>query len=159
MDRTSWWLAAAFVVVVVAYAGLSTVWVSSDPGWYARLSKPSFQPPDLVFGLIWPLNFLALGVVGVLLARRASTGAAVACLAVLACSVAFALAWAWLFYVPHRLEPAAACLAAAALLTWVLVVLAWRVQPTLGLLLVVYAGWMSVATALSVAYARLNHSG
>ena len=72
MDRSSW-LAVAFVAVVVVYAGLSTVWVSSDPGWYARLSKPSFQPPDLVFGLIWPLNFLALGLFGVLLARRATT--------------------------------------------------------------------------------------
>lgn len=156
MDRTAWLIGGAFVSVVVAYAGLSTVWVSSDPGWYARLSKPSFQPPDVVFGIIWPLNFLALGVVGVLLATRASTSWALACLAVLAASVALALAWAWLFYVPHRLEPAALCLTGAAVLTWVLLAFSARTEPWFGLALAPYACWVSVATALAWSYARLN---
>ena len=31
----------AFVVVVVAYAVLSQVWVSARPGWYAALPRPS----------------------------------------------------------------------------------------------------------------------
>lgn len=154
MERTTV-LAAGFIIVTLGYAVLSTIWVSSDPGWYDALRKPGFQPPDIVFGIIWPLNFLALGVVGVLVSRRAPESAGTI-LAVFAVSVGFALGWAYLFYVPHQLGAAAVCLAIAAVLTWLIVALTWRVAPALAIGLLVYAAWMSIATALSVAYSRLN---
>jgi translocator protein len=148
-------LALGFVVVTVVYAAVSTVWVSHDPGWYAALRKPSFQPPDAVFGIIWPLNFVAVALVGVLVSRRAPEIAA-PMLVIFAVSVCFALAWAFLFYVPHHLAAAAIMLGVAAVLTWVVVALGWRVGPIYGVSLLVYAAWMSIATALATAYARLN---
>ncbi len=157
MDRTL--LSVAFVAVVVAYAVLSTVWVSHEPGWYAALDKPSFQPPDLVFGVIWPLNFLALAGTGLVVAQQATTGAGLRILGVLVVSVVLALAWAYLFYVPHRLDAAAWSLAGAAVLTWLLLVLEARVAWWLGALLTPYACWLSIATALAFGYARLNPSG
>jgi tryptophan-rich sensory protein len=63
------WATSAWLVLVAGYAVLSTVWTGRDPGWYAGLARPSFQPPDLVFALIWPLNFLALFAVGVWFTR------------------------------------------------------------------------------------------
>jgi translocator protein len=71
-------------------------------------------------------------------------------------SVCFALGWAYLFYVPHLLLPAALCLLMAAALTWVLLALAWRANPAYGLGLLVYAVWLSVATALAFSYAQRN---
>jgi hypothetical protein len=58
-----WAATVTWVAVVLLYAALSSVWTAHDPGWYAGLAKPSFQPPDVVFGIMWPLNFLALLVV------------------------------------------------------------------------------------------------
>jgi translocator protein len=72
-ERSSWFLTGGFLLVIIGYAVLSTIWVSADPGWYARLQKPGFQPPDAVFGVIWPLNFLALGVVCVLVSLNEPT--------------------------------------------------------------------------------------
>ena len=105
---------------------------------------------------MWPLNFLLLLVVGLTSIRTAPAEVAWPATGILAVSVALALGWAWLFYVPHRLGPAAACLAGAAALTWVLLVVVARHETWAGLLLVPYAVWLSVATALSVAYARLG---
>jgi tryptophan-rich sensory protein len=48
------------------------------------------------------------------------------------------------------------CLAAAAVLTWVLLGLVARSVPWAGVALLPYAGWLSTATALSVQYSRLN---
>ena len=150
------WVTTAWLVVVATYVALSTIWVSYEPGWYAGLEKPSFQPPDVVFGVIWPLNFLVLFVVGVWFTRSVEIEVAWGATVVLAVSVVAALAWAWLFYVPHRLWPAALCLVVAAVLTWVLVALVARALPAAGLALAPYAVWLSVAAALSVGYAQLN---
>ncbi len=75
---------------------------------------------------------------------------------VLGTSVVAALTWAWLFHVPHRLSAATLCLAAAAVLTWVLVGLVARSVPWEGMALLPYAGWLSIATAVSLQYSRLN---
>ncbi len=154
MTRAQGLLGAGVLAVVVAYAGLAGFWTSRDPGWYAALAKPSFQPPDWVFGVIWPYNFVALGVAGLVLTRSRPTGAVLGWLGVLALSAVLALTWAYLFYEPHRLGAAATALAGAAVLTWVLLVLTAVQVPWLGLLLAPYALWLSVATALAIAYAR-----
>lgn len=150
------WATGAWMVLVAGYAVMSTVWTGHDPGWYSSLARPSFQPPDLVFGLIWPLNFLALFAVGVWFTRSVDDATAWRATVVLGASVVAALVWAWLFYVPHRLPAAALSLAAAAVLTWVLVGLVARSLPWAGIVLLPYAVWLSTATALSVQYSRLN---
>ena len=69
-DVAGGWLpTVTWVVVVLLYAALAGTWTAHEPGWYAQLAKPSFQPPDVVFGIMWPLNFLALLVVGVWFTR------------------------------------------------------------------------------------------
>ena len=54
--------AAIGIILVIIYAFGSGIWTSSSPGWYGTLNRPSWQPPDFVFGLIWPYNFIVLGI-------------------------------------------------------------------------------------------------
>ncbi len=145
-------LGVGFVATVVVYAALSGVWVSADQGWYARLPRPPWQPPDWVFGVIWPLNFAALIAAGIVLSRQVPERAAPV-LAVLVLSVVLALGWAYLFYVPHALGAAAWSLAAASALTWVVLVMSARLVPWTGLLLTPYAVWVTLATTLAFWYA------
>jgi tryptophan-rich sensory protein len=156
MRRSSWPLVAGFVATVVVYAGLSRVWLDTDSAWYRGLDKPWFQPPDVVFGIIWPLNYLALLVVGVLVALREPAAAARRMLVVLAASVVLALGWSYLFSEERRPGAAAVALVGAAVLTWVLVALAGRARWWYAALLLAYAGWMTLAASLSVGIAVLN---
>ena len=152
MTERTWLVGAGFLAVVVAYAVLSQLWVDSDAGWYESLRKPPWQPPDVVFAVIWPLNFLALAATGIVLAVRAPTRGAVV-LAVLAVSVAFSVGWAYLFYGPHALTTAALSLTTAAVLNWAVLVLAAAAVWWLGLVLLPYAVWLSLATSLAWWYA------
>lgn len=151
--RRSSMLTVGTLLAVVAYAVLATRWVNADPGWYDALPKPSWQPPDWVFGVAWPYNFVALAVAGVTVSRTATRGAAGLWLAVLVVEVVLALLWAYLFYVPHSLGAAAVALAGAAVLAWSLALLAWRVGWWTGLVVLPYAVWMTVATSLAVGFA------
>lgn len=147
---------SAAVALVVVYAVGSGVWVSANPGWYRSLVQPSWQPPDVIFGLIWPYNFVALAIVGVLVAGRGTPWTVASWLGVAAVSVACALAWAYLFYVPHQLWAAAAALTAAAVLTGALVAITATVTRPGALALLPYLIWVCLASSLAWGYARLN---
>lgn len=155
MGRQAWWTAGGYVAVVVTYALLSSVWTDTSSEWYATLEKPAFQPPDVVFGIIWPLNFLAILTVGLLL-TRAHPERAQQSLALLTVSVVFALGWSNLFSQERLLWPAAVSLMVAAALTWALVASVSRAGWGYAAGLLVYAGWMTLAAALSLTIAAQN---
>ncbi|MBM3742034.1 MAG: tryptophan-rich sensory protein [Actinobacteria bacterium] len=143
-------------IIVIIYAVGAGRWVSTDAGWYRSLNQPSWQPPDVVFGLIWPYNFAVLIIAGLVVASRDSRTEQIIWLASLALSVTAALLWAWLFYVPHSLQASGFALGAATLLTVPLVVIAFRASPLLGLALVPYQVWVAIATSLAFGYATRN---
>ena len=142
--------------IVIAYAIGAGHWVSTDANWYRSLTKPPWQPPDVVFGLIWPYNFVMLAVAGWAVAARESRTEHVVWLASLALSVVAALTWAYLFYVPHSLIASGFALTAATLLTLPLVVLTFQASTPLGLALLPYQVWLAVATSLAFGYASRN---
>ena len=155
MNRRSALTAAGFVAVVMVYAALSRLWVDTGSRWYRSLTEPPWQPPDAVFGVIWPLNFLALLTVGVVVSLH-RPAVARRMLVVLAASVIFALGWSYLFSDAHSLVGAAISLVVAAALTWVLTLLAWRAGRGYAAVLAVYTLWMSLAASLAVGFVGLN---
>lgn len=66
---TTWLPTVVWCALVVVLAALANAWNGRDPGWYDALRRPSFQPPDVVFGLMWPLSFALLLLVGLTAVR------------------------------------------------------------------------------------------
>ncbi|MEI8081997.1 MAG: tryptophan-rich sensory protein [Actinomycetes bacterium] len=65
--------AVTSTLIVVLYAIGAGVWVSTGEAWYQGLKRPPWQPPDLVFGIIWPYNFGALIAAGIAVALVGSS--------------------------------------------------------------------------------------
>ena len=143
-----------FLVLAVYVLG-SNHWVRND-GWYRSLRQPSWQPTDFIFGVIWPYNFIALGLISFLLTKNASWKVVIVFLAAFSMSVAFALRWSYLFYHSHNLESAAYSLIIAAILTLPILLVTWSYSYKLALLLLPYQIWVLIAASLSYSYARLN---
>lgn len=146
----------AVIAAVIAYAVLSGVWVGTDSGWYRSLEQPAWQPPSWVFGVIWPYNFIALAVVSSIVAWRSTPGLVGVLMIFLILSIAAALAWAYLFYVPHNLIAAAIALSTAGVLTIPIVIVAFLTGPVLGVALLPYQIWVVLAASLSWGYVRLH---
>ena len=146
---------AVAIILVVIYAGGSGFFIDNS-GWYQSLNKPSWQPPDIVFGLIWPYNFIMLGISGFIVVRDGSGTRAALFLLFLALSVIAALAWSYFFYQPHDFTAASISLALAALFTVPLLIFTLQTNALVGILLIPYQGWLTIATLLSISYGRLN---
>ncbi len=144
------------VALVLIYVVGSGLWVNTGDGWYRGLNQPSWQPPDFIFGIIWPYNFIVLGFAAVIVSNRLSTALVATYLTVFAISVACALTWAYQFYRPHNLEAASIALTCVAVLTIALLVIASRASWPLTLALLPYQLWVTIASFLSWSYARLN---
>ena len=144
--------AVAVVILVIVYAVGSGRWVSTGSAWYLSLEQPWWQPPSWVFGLIWPYNFLVIIIVGIAITQKASAPRVITTLVLLAVTVTLAIAWAYLFYVPHELTQAAIALTAAAVLTLPITAIAFGQQLWMGLLLVPYQVWVLLAASLSWGY-------
>ena len=148
--------AALGIVLVLIYAFGSGVWVSSSPGWYASLNRPPWQPPNFVFGLIWPYNFIMLGVAAFNAAQSLNRIQTISWLVLFALSITAALTWAYQFYVPHNLTFAAIALGVAALLTIPVLYLTFKASLLVGILLIPYQLWVVIATTLAWGYSTRN---
>lgn len=149
-------LSVTGVVIVFIYAIGSGLWVNTGDNWYRQLNQPSWQPPDFIFGLIWPYNFVILGFASVAVANKLSTANAIVYLSIFALSVAAALTWAYQFYRPHNLYAASIALAVVAILTLPMLYFIYQASVPLFFATIVYQLWVITATYLSFTYARLN---
>ena len=144
------------VALVLIYVVGSGLWVNTGDGWYRGLNQPSWQPPDFIFGIIWPYNFIVLGYAAVIVSNRLGAALVATYLTIFAISVACALTWAFQFYRPHNLGLASIALVATAVLTIPMLIIAFRTSIPIAIALVPYQIWVAIAASLSYQYSKLN---
>lgn len=144
------------IVIVLVYVIGSGLWVNTGDSWYNNLNKPSWQPPSFIFGIIWPYNFVVLGIAAFAIGQRASKPVALTYMAFFALSVAAALLWAYQFYRPHNLTVAAIALIATAVLTLPMTYILFTVSVPLALAVAPYQVWVGIAATLSWRYSQIN---
>lgn len=149
-------LVAANLAILAVYAIGSQRWVSTGDAYYRSLERPPWQPPDVVFGVIWPYNFVMLAVVGVLVVRHETGINRGIWLGCFAASVVAALAWANLFYIQQNPPASAIALTLAALVTVPMLVVAFRYNTWAGIAMTPYLIWLCLAASLAYGYAALN---
>ena len=149
--------AATGILLVVVYAFGSGIWVSSSPEWYSTLKRPPWQPPSSIFGIIWPYNFVVLGIASFQVSTSLTRIENIAWLVFFGLSIAAALAWAYQFYIRHNFALATIALGLTALLTVPVLYLTFRASLLMGILLVPYQIWVTIAATLAWGYLTRNH--
>lgn len=152
-----WRVASAIlgIALVLIYVAGANYWNRQD-GWYQSLQQPSWQPPGFIFGIIWPYNFVVIGIALYVIASQAKPVLVAASLIFFAVSVFFALRWSYLFYSEHSLSQAATALLLAAILTLPVFAITWTVSWRAAIAFLPYQIWIFIAAALSRSYVNLN---
>jgi tryptophan-rich sensory protein len=126
------------------------------PGWYAGVAKPSWTPPGWLFGPVWSLLYLMMGVAAWLVWRRAGFAAAALPLALFGVQLALNALWSILFFGLQR--PGLALVEIAALWAAILAttIAFFRRSAPAGFLMLPYLAWVAFAAALNASIWHLN---
>ncbi len=158
---------AGFLAATFLVAGVSTTFtVSAIPTWYAALAKPSFNPPNNIFGPVWTLLYALMAVAAWLVWKlpdvpliRGSVGVfSIRRVALFWFGIQLVLnfLWSFVFFGHHRIGLSVVEIA----FLWIAVagtmLLFFRLSRVAGWLFIPYLAWVSFAGVLNLAIWRLN---
>jgi len=145
------WLVVSFIAAGIGGAAS----VQAGP-FYTQLVRRDWAPPPSVFGPVWTVLYVLMGIAAWLVWRVGGFRAARFALTLFLAQLALNALWSWLFFGWHRGGLAFANI----LLLWALIVATliafWRISPLAGALLIPYLLWVSFAAVLNYSVWRLN---
>jgi translocator protein len=142
---------ATFAVLVAMAASFGAMF---EPGpWYAGLTKPSWTPPNWLFGPVWGILYIMIAIAG-----YRSWGAAGLTAPTIIWGIALALnaAWSYIMFGAHQIGWAFVDISALWLMIVAFIIVVWPLDKWAALLFVPYLVWVSYAAALNYAIWQLN---
>jgi tryptophan-rich sensory protein len=142
-------MVAGIVVGFLTMGGIST--------WYVTLNRPWFSPPNYVFGPVWTVLYLLMGISLYLVISQGwekkpvKTGVTLFGLQMVA-----NLAWSFLFFGMQSPIAGLADIFLLLVLIIATIVAFYRVSKPAAMLLVPYLAWVCIATALNAGIVLLN---
>ena len=124
--------------------------------WYATLNKPWFTPPDWLFGPVWTLLYILMGLALFLVWRSPKSRTRDIGIALFAVQLAVNVVWSFAFFgLENTLYGVLTIIP-----LWVLIAATifqfYKVSKGAAFLMVPYILWVSIATALNTAVYLLN---
>lgn len=124
--------------------------------WFDALEKPEIMPPGWVFGVVWTLLYILMGLaLAMILNARGAAGRGMA-IALFVIQLALNLAWSPLFFAKHEVSLAFWLILAILLFAVLTAVAFGRIRRSAGLLMLPYVAWLIFASFLNFQIDQLN---
>lgn len=124
--------------------------------WFATINKPSFNPPNEIFGPVWTILYLLMGISLFIVWNAPDDWSRKKAIVVFFLQLFFNFWWSLIFFSFHLLFAAIVDI----VILWFLIVYMIRsfkeVKPAAGYLNIPYILWVSFATVLTVSIWKLN---
>ena len=155
MNKTIKFITAVLVCEGVGILG-SILTIPSINTWYQALNKPSFSPPNWIFGPVWTTLYFLMGVAIFLILDKKITRAKNNILILFSLQLFLNFLWSNIFFGLHL--PLWAFI--EIIFLWInillLVILFWKYSKPASILLVPYLLWVSFASLLNLSIVILN---
>lgn len=155
--KNKWVVLAGLILLceaVGAVGGFATA--GNIQSWYAGLVKPSFNPPDWLFGPVWTLLYLMMAVAAWLIYRSADTPERSRGLQFWGLQLVLNAVWAPVFFALHDKLFALGIILLLDLAVVFTVVVFRRVNGAASTIMLPYLAWILFATTLNEELWRLN---
>ena len=139
------------VIICLAVGAIGSIATQSSIGtWYSTINKPSFNPPNWLFGPVWTLLFVLMGIAaGIVWFKSEKYSHAKIALIVFLIQLVLNGLWSYSFF--YFENPFLGLINIMLLLIGIVFTIKWflRVDKTAGYLLYPYLAWVSFATVLN----------
>jgi len=159
LSRTAAALIVVSVLGVSAAIGRRNAPDPSHPRtrrWYKRLDKPSYTPPDAVFGAVWPVLETGLAVGGYRLLRQPAGPRRTSAVGLWLLNTAMVGGWTEIFFRKRALRSGAVVAGTMVATGGAYVAAAAKVDRPAALLGVPFVGWLGFATLLATRISARN---
>jgi len=149
----------AVAIVIANAAGLIGAIATSSAvtQWYPTITRPSFAPPNWIFGPVWTLLFIMMGIASYLVWRKGTYNKNVSvALKLYGLQLVLNVAWSVIFFGLRNPGWAFVEIIALWLSIAATIVYFGRVSKTAAYLLVPYIAWVSFAAILNYTIWAIN---
>ena len=146
-----------FLVICLGVGGLGGIATAPEiKGWYATLTKPSWNPPNWIFGPMWTTLFVMMAVSAWLVWKRPGIKLNSLPMILFAIQLVLNSAWSWIFFNLHMIGAAFAELCVLWVAIAVTMYIFFKHSKLAGGLMIPYLAWVTFAGCLNFAIWRLN---
>ena len=149
-------VASILIPLVIGFLG-SIATIAEIPTWYATLSKPSWAPPNWLFGPVWTTLYILMGIALYLVWREGFERTDVRfAILIFGIQLLLNLLWSIVFFSYHALFGSFILI----LVLWISIlaniIAFYAISKPAGILLVPYIVWVSIASYLNYSVYLLN---
>jgi tryptophan-rich sensory protein len=144
----------AIPLIIGGISGFFTT--EAIPTWYAGLQKPSFNPPNWIFGPVWTALYVIMGISLYMIVNLPQSAQRTQATWIFAGQMLLNFGWSFIFFKWQKPSWAFAEI----ILLWIfilwMIVSFYKLKPVAGLLQLPYIAWVSFASVLNYAIWQLN---
>jgi len=144
------------IPICVGFVG-SLLTMESVKTWYTTINKPSFNPPNGIFGPVWTSLFILMGIASYLVWKQRKTSSRYYTAAMLyLIQLVFNLGWSFLFFYQQQIGLALVEIIILLALIIATAINFYKINKVAGWLFVPYILWVSFASYLTYSIYILN---
>jgi benzodiazapine receptor len=147
---------AAWLGLSLAAGALGAVASVDAASFYAQLQRPPWAPPASVFGPVWSVLYVLMGIASWLVWRGAASARRTQALVLFVVQLVVNALWSWLFFAWHMGAGAFADVIVLLALIALMVNAFWRSCKAAAIMMLPYLGWVAFASALTWSVWRAN---
>ena len=141
------YLLPILVILTSVIGSLANIYINSDD-WYSSLIKSSLNPPSFVFGIVWPILYVLMGIIAYKLAHKIAP--------IFIMQLVLNAAWSWIFFYFHAPFIALLDIGLMVYLNQRILMIIKKESGALYFLYLPYVLWLSFAAFLNASIVFLN---
>ncbi|MCE2982226.1 MAG: tryptophan-rich sensory protein [Parachlamydia sp.] len=158
MKQKQLWISLiVFIVLCFIVLMIGGFWTKESVStWYPKLAKPSWTPPDWIFGPVWSCLYIMIAFSGWLIYRAVYSHKRTVALVLYGIQLALNFIWSFLFFSLRSPALGLIDIVLLCILISLTIIEAWSVSRLASLLLIPYLGWVLYATSVNAGIWLLN---
>lgn len=157
MDKSKLFKLLISIILPIGLGSIAGIFTSAAvPEWYTTLNRPSFNPPNWIFGPVWTILYILLGISFFVIWKQPASKKRNQAILVYLLQLILNFAWSFIFFYFNMIGFALIEIILLWISIVIMLVLFYRIKPLASYMNIPYLLWVTFAAILNAGYYILN---